>query len=402
MPFYRCEIINQEGKKETRIIKAEDENMLKATIRLEKCFLVKSSLSKEKKPNTFLAVSSKVKPNEILMFLREFSVLIHSGATIIDSLYVLKNQNFSKVFQKIIQEIYYDVLSGVLLSESLKKHRKVFPDYFISMVAIGEASGSMDKVLSSLADYYENDRKIKNKAKTALVYPIFLLVLILVVIAFLVFFILPQFQEMIDELGGKVPLLTRIVMDIASFIKDNILLILLVLGLIVFGLVLFFHTKPGKVTKDYLGLHLPFIGKIKKNLITTRFSRAFLILLENGMNIMDCLKNLTHMLSSPLLEKRFRKAMDDIDGGKEIHLALEETKIFPYMLTQMLSVGEKSGNIPAVLKSSTSYFDQQVENSIAKATTAMEPILIISLGVIVGIVILSVFLPMIELYQSIL
>ena len=402
MPFYRCEIINQEGKKETRIIKAEDENMLKATIRLEKCFLVKSSLSKEKKPNTFLAVSSKVKPNEILMFLREFSVLIHSGATIIDSLYVLKNQNFSKVFQKIIQEIYYDVLSGVLLSESLKKHRKVFPDYFISMVAIGEASGSMDKVLSSLADYYENDRKIKNKAKTALVYPIFLLVLILVVIAFLVFFILPQFQEMIDELGGKVPLLTRIVMDIASFIKDNILLILLVLGLIVFGLVLFFHTKPGKVTKDYLGLHLPFIGKIKKNLITTRFSRAFLILLENGMNIMDCLKNLTHMLSSPLLEKRFRKAMDDIEGGKEIHLALEETKIFPYMLTQMLSVGEKSGNIPAVLKSSTSYFDQQVENSIAKATTAMEPILIISLGVIVGIVILSVFLPMIELYQSIL
>ena len=402
MPFYRCEIINEKGKKETKIIKADDEAMLKATIRLEKGFLLKATISKEKKPNTFLAVSSKVKPAEILMFLREFSVLIHSGATIAQSLLVLKNQKHSKVFSKVIQEIYYDVLSGVLLSETLKKHKKVFPNYFISMIEIGEESGSLDKVLQSLADYYENDRKIKGKAKTALVYPIFLLVLITVVIVFMVFFIIPQFEDMIKELGGDIPLLTKIVMDIASFIKNNILVILLFLAILVFSSVLFFRTKPGKVVKDYIKLHLPFLGKIQKNLVTTRFSRAFIILLENGMNILDCLNNLTKMLNNSLLEKRFNQAKKKIEGGEEIHKALEETNIFPRMLTEMLGVGEKSGNMVTVLKSSMTFFDQQVENSITKATTAMEPLMIIVLGVIVGIVILAVFLPMIQLYQNIL
>lgn len=401
MPLYKCDIINESGKKETKYIKADDEAMLKASIRLDKGFLIKASVAKEKKPNTFFAVSSKVKPNEILVFLREFSVMIHSGATIAESLLIIKNQKHSKVFTKILQEIYYDVLSGVLLSQALSKHKKVFPNYFIAMVEIGEVSGSLDKVLSSLADYYENDRKIKSKAKTALVYPIFLLVLITVVIVFLVFFIIPQFEDMIKELGGEIPTLTKIVMNVSSFIKDNIFFILIAIASLVLLLFVFFKTKTGKITKDYLRLHLPFIGKINRNLVTTRFSRAFIILLENGMNILDCLKNLTKMLSNSLLEARFEDAKKKIESGEEIHTALEETHIFPQMLTEMLGVGEKSGNMVTVLKSSMSYFDQQVENSITRATTAMEPILIISLGVIVGIVILSVFLPMIQLYQNI-
>lgn len=401
MPIYRCEIVNEDGKKETKMIKANDEATLKATVKLEKGFLLKATIAKEKAPNTFLAVSSKVKPVEITMFLRQFSVLIHSGASISESLLALKNQKHSKVFTKVLQDVYYDVLAGMYLSDALKKHDKVFPEYFYNMVAIGEASGSLDKVLISLADYYENDRKIKSKAATAMVYPIFLLVMIVVIVGFMTLFIIPQFESMIDELGGDVPLVTTIVMNISQFIQDNILFIVVGLIVLIGGLWLFFKTKKGKVVKDFLKLHTPLIGKIQKNLVTVRFSRAFIILLESGMNITDCMANLSRMLGNSLLEKRFAIAREKIERGVEIHTALAETKIFPVMLTEMLAVGEKSGNMETVLKSSLSYFDQQVETSIATATTAMEPIMIVTLGVIVGIVILAVFLPMIQLYQSI-
>lgn len=401
MPMYRCEIINKKGKKETRLIKANDENSLKAQVKLDKCFLLKATIAKEKGPNTFFAVSSRVKSVEVAMFLRQFSVLIHSGATISESLFTLKNQKHSKAFTKVLQEVYADVLAGQFLSYAFRRHPKVFPNYFCGMIEIGEASGALDNVLMSLADYYENDRKIKSKAKTAMVYPIFLLVMIVAVVAFMTLYILPQFQSMIDELGSDVPLITKIVMGISHFVQNNILGILVFIIALILVLIVFFRTKPGKITKDWLKLHFPFIGRINKNLVTARFARAFIILLESGMHITACLDNLSVMIDNSLLQKRFEVAKDRVEQGIPVNIALRDTKIFPPILTEMIAVGEKSGNMESVLRSSLSYFDQQVEASITRATTALEPIMIVILGVVVGVVILAVFLPMISLYQSI-
>lgn len=401
MPLYNCQVLSQLGEKKKIVREASDLISLKANLKKDNLILVKAKIKKEKEPNTFFAVSSKVKLNEIVVFLRQFAVMIKAGTSISDSLNVLRNQKFTKAFQKVLLEVYLDVQSGVLLSDAFAKHPKVFPDFFVNMIAIGETSDSLDTVLERLANYYEKDRKVKRKAKSAMVYPSILFILIVIVFFFLTLFVLPQFEDTIKELGGDVPKITLIVMSISKFVKNNILYILL--GVVGFILILFLfkRTNKGKYFFDCLKFYFPFLGSIEKNLITSRFSTAFIILLNSGMLITDILENLQKMLGNKLFDSKFKYSIEEVKRGKRIATAIENTKLFPPMLVQMINVGEKSGNLEEVLESTSSYFDEQVEASIVRATTALEPIMIILLGVVVAIVVLAVLLPIIALMQSI-
>lgn len=402
MAKYRCLVINNAGKRKNIVYEANDEFTLKAKLKNEKTILLNYELVKEKKVNTFFAVSSKVKRNEVITFLRQFAVMVKAGIPISNSLNTLRNQKFTKAFKKVLNTCYQDVQSGVLLSDAFKKHSKVFPDFFVKMVAIGEVTGSLDRVLENMADYYENDRKVKQKAKSAMIYPSILLVLILVVVVFITMFILPQFESTIKELGGNVPTITLVIMDISRFVRDYFIFIFGGLAVFIGLLFLFFKkTKAGKYAFDYIKLYFPFIGKIQKNLITSRFAKAFIILLDSGMNMTDCLDNLQKMLDNEVFSEKFKYTTDEVKRGRRIAQSMENIKMFPPMLTEMINVGEKSGNIEEVLKATSKYFDECVEQSVSKATAALEPIMIIFLGVIVGIVILAVLLPIIALINSI-
>ena len=402
MPNYKCQVYDSVGNKRTMYVEANDETTLKGMLKNKDIFLLKYKVCKPKGVNTFLAVSSKVKRNEVITFLRQFAVMIRATIPISSSLATLKNQGYGKPFQKVLNDIYLDVQSGVLLSEAFKKHPRVFPDFFVKMIAIGEVTGSLDRVLESMADYYENDRKIRSKVKSALTYPIILLVLIVFVFIFITVVILPQFQSMIEELGGNVPLITLIVMDVSKFIRENFIYLFGGIGLGILLLVLFFkRTKKGKYIWDSIKLHLPLIKGITKNLVTSRFAKAFVILLESGMNMSDCLDNLQKMLDNAVFAEKFKYTVEEVKRGRKISQSMSNIKMFPPMIIEMIDVGEKSGNIEEVLKSTSKFFDECVEQSITKATTALEPIMIILLGVIVGIVILAVLLPMIALMQSI-
>ncbi len=402
MPSYKCKVLDTVGDKKTILIDAINDIALKGIVKNQKYTLLKYSIVKEKKVNAFFAVSSKVKRNELTTFLRQFAVMIKASIPIAAALKSLKEQNYTKVFKKVLNDIYLDVQSGVLLSDSFKKHPKVFPDFFTKMVAIGEVTGSLDRVLESMADYYENDRKIRSKVKSALTYPIILLVLILAVLIFITMFILPQFESMINELGGNVPTITKIVMGISTFIRENYLILFGGIAIVILLLWLFFKkTKKGKYVWDYIKLHLPMIGTVTKNLVTSRFSKAFIILLGSGMNMSDCLDNLYKMLDNEVFIQKFKYSVEEVKRGRRIAQSIENIKMFPSMLIEMIDVGEKSGNIEEVLRSTSAYFDECVEQSIAKATAALEPLMIVILGGIVAIVILSVLLPIIALMQSI-
>lgn len=402
MALYQCQVLDDLGVRRKIVLDAVDEVSLKANLRRRGYFLVKASIVKEKKPNTFLAVSSKVKMNEVITFLRQFAVMIKASIPISDALNVLRNQKCTKAFKKVLMQVYYDVQSGVLLSEAFRKHPKVFPDFFVNMIAIGEESGQLDEVLTSLADYYENDRLIKRKAKSALTYPIILIILTVIVFFFITLFIIPQFEDTISELGGEVPTLTKVVMNMSLFIRDNILFIIIGVFTVILLCFLFFKkTEKGRYVKDYLKLKIPFVRAISRNLITARFSKAFIILLGSGMTITDCLENLRKMLGNKVFQDKFIYTIAEVKRGRRIALAIENTKLFPPMLSEMINVGERSGNIEEVLRSTSTYFDDMVNQSITKATTAIEPLMIILLGFVVGIVILSVLLPIISLMQSI-
>lgn len=401
MPLFKCTVLNTLGEKEVVYLEAVDDVVLKAELRQNKMHALKIKVVKEKKENEFLALSSKVKADEFTNFLRQFAVMVNAGIPISDCMNSLRSQRFSKPLRVVLQKIYYDIESGILLSEAFEKHPKVFPSFFVSMVAIGEASGSLDKVLLSMADYYENDRKIKKKAKSAMVYPTVLLVLVFAVLVFVMLFILPSFKSTINELGGEVPTITRVMMSISHFIQNKIFIIIPVIVVVFIAIKLFFKTKKGKYIRDYLLFRLPIVGKVQRNLITSRFAKAFAILLGSGMNLIDCLENLKKMLGNEVFSRKFNFTIEEVKRGRRLAPSIEATKLFPSILTEMINVGEETGNIEDVLVVTSSYFDELVESSISKAIASLEPVMIIAIGGIVAIVILSVLVPIISLMGSI-
>ena len=378
-----------------------DELSLRASIRQDEIHMLSFSVVKEEKENEFFAVSSKIKFSEVITFFRQFSVMLKAGIPISDCLNNLHKQKFSVPFRNVLQTVYLDVESGVLLSDAFAKHPKVFPRFFVSMVGIGEVSGSLDRVLTNMADYYENDRRIKKKASSAMVYPTLLVCMVIVVVIFLCLFILPQFESTINELGGEVPEITKIVMGISEFIQNYFFIILPVGVAIALLVVLFFRTAKGKYVKDVLLLNLPIISTVQKNLITSRFSRAFIILLSSGMNMIDVLENLKKMLGNEVFTRKFDYTIEEVKRGRRIASSIEATGLFPSLLTEMINVGEKSGNIEEVLESTSDYFDEQVEASIAKAVAAIEPMAIVMLGGVVCLVILSVLVPMMSMMNAV-
>lgn len=401
MALYKCEVIDKSGNKKYLVKEASDEVSLKAYLKQDDYFLVKSKLVVEKSPNTFFSVSSKVKLREIVIFLRQFSVMVSAAISISESLNILKGQKFSKAFRKVLIQVHNDVLSGLLLSEALRKHPKVFPNFFTEMVAIGEVSGSLDTVLESMADYYERDQKIRKKAKSAMVYPCLVIGLTVIIIFFMALVILPEFEKMITDLGGEVPLITEVVLNFFGFIKTNFLFIIAGIAILVIAFILWKKTKTGRYQLDWIKLHIPFLGVVNKNLITARFARAFIILLNSGMTITDCMENLYRMLGNKVYMKKFSYSIEEVKRGKRIAKSIENTNMFPVLLTEMINVGEKSGNLTEVLESTSSYFDNNVETSITRATSILEPLMIVVLGLVVGLVILSVYLPIIAMMQNI-
>ena len=401
MPLYKCKVIDFSGQRKTIIREANDELMLKAQMRQDRIHMLNYKILKEEKEKEFLALGGRVKYNEVITFLRQFSVMLKAGIPISDSLNNLHRQKYSKAFKKVLQKVYFDIESGVLLSTAFAKHPNVFPRFFVNMVAIGEASGTLDSVMSNMADYYENDRKIKKKASSAMIYPKLLIGMIIVVVIFLCLVVIPQFESTIIQLGGEVPTITKIVMGISKFIQNYFFIILLGFAFLISLIILFFKTNKGRHFKDALVLHLPIISKIEKNLITARFSRAFVILLKSGMTMIEILENLRRMLGNQVYTTKFDYVIEEVKRGKRIATSIEATRLFPTMLTEMINVGEQSGNIEEVLESTGSYFDEQVEMSIAKAVSIIEPIAIIILGMLVAIVVLSVIVPMMSMMNSI-
>ena len=401
MPMYKCQVLDELGQKHTVFRNAGDEISLRGTLKREKLHLTEFELMQEKKKNEFLAVSSKVNPNEVINFLRQFAVMVKAGIPISNCIKGLRTQKYSTIFQNVLMSIHLDIESGILLSDAFKKHPKVFPQYFVNMVAIGEASGSLDTVLSSMADYYENDRRIKKKATSAMVYPMILLALVVVVSLFVTLYVIPQFENTIKGLGGELPKITVIILNISRFVQDYIFLIIPIALLILCSVMIFFKTEAGKYVRDYLLFNFPIIKDVERNLITARFAKAYIILLGSGMNMIDCLENLKKMLGNALFTKKFNYTIEEVKRGRRIASSLAATRLFPTMLTEMISVGEDSGNIEEVLESTSSYFDECVESSISKAVASLEPIMIVLLGLIVGVVIVSVLLPMMSMMNSI-
>lgn len=400
MKKYKYNAINLQGKKFQGTFLAENEKDLRSKLAKQNLYLLSARVDTDKSPNPFFSLTGKVSVHELSTFCRQFSIMITSGTSIVDSLAILEGQAYSSYLKRVLGQVHEDVKAGKLLSEALSKHKRVFPNFFRSMVHVGEISGSIDKVLVEVADYFESDNKARAKTRSALIYPAVLIVMAIGIIVLMVAFIIPTFQEALEGLEVDMPALTMTIYNISAYFRDNWMQIVLIVAAVVLLWVIFLRTKRGRYLWDKLKFHMPLVGNVIKNSVSARFCRSFTLLIGSGMDIVDAMDEVSIVFGNVYVADQFKKATDDVRQGMTLTLALQSYKLFPTMLVQMVSVGEKTGDLEAVLARSGAFFENQVERSISAVTGLIQPVILCIIGLSVGVLFYAVYSSLLQVMNN--
>lgn len=402
MQKFKYTAVNLQKQKIKGTFIANDENDLAAQLAKQSLFLISCKAYTNDTPSAFftLSVGSSVSTSELTNFCRQFSIMQNTGISILDCLDILRNQHFSAYFRNLLQVIYEDVKSGLLLSDALDKHRKVFPHFFRSMVRVGELSGKMELVFGSLADYYESEKAIKAKVKSALSYPLMLLAMTVGVVILMMLVVVPTFREAMAQMDVEITGITKIVYDLSDFMLSYWLVMLA--GVITIGLVIFLigRTESGAFFFDKMVTYVPFVRTVQRNLFTARFARAFGLLLSSGMDLNSALDSVEVIISNRYLKKKFHEAAESVRQGMSITVAFETYKLFPQMMLQMVTIGERSGTLDEVLMRSCLFFDNQVETSLNSVTSKIQPIMLLLMGGIIGTLFIAVYSPILNIMTN--
>ncbi len=402
MEKYKYTAIDLNKQKYSGIFIAQDERDLAVQLAKQNLYLISSSPYSGVAKSSFFSLSfgSAVKLNELTAFCRQFAIMINSGMSILACIDSLRKQAFSSFFRGILDVTYEDVKGGIMLSEALNKHKKVFPDFFRSMIKVGEISGKLDMVFNSLADYYETDERVKKRVRGALAYPLMLAVLMVGIVVLMLLYIVPTFRESLASLEVPIEGITKIVYDVSDWLLANWKTVLLIVACIAALGWLFGLTENGKYFYDKLKLQLPFIRKVQIDLITARFARGFGLLLSSGMDIVDAMDSIVIVLGNRDVEKRFRLATEDVRHGMSMSKAFSKHKLFPDILIEMVAVGEKTAAVDEVLNRSCGFFDDQVETTLTNVVGVIQPVMLLMMGAIVAVLFIAIYSPMLSIMTS--
>lgn len=403
MQQYKYTAVNLQKKKFSGTFIAEDEKDLAAQLAKQNLFLVSCAPYSGKTPSAFFTTGTgKVSTGELTTFCNQFSIMLSVGIPILEVMESLKDQPFSSFFHNLLVMIYDDLKGGIMLSEAIDKHKKVFPTFFRSMIHVGEASGNLEMVFKSLSEYYEKDTAIKKKTKSALSYPIMLACMTVGIVILMLAFIIPSFKGTLLDLEVELSGLTAAIFAISDFLIANWLYILA--AICVIGIVIFVvaHTKPGKLFFDKLKVHTPVIKNIQTDLIAARFARGFSLLLSSGMNAVDALDTAQVLIDNEDVAARFKQAAEEIKHGAPMASTFLKYNIFPTILIQMITIGEKTATLGDVLNRSSNYFDEQVDDTVNKATSMIQPIMLIIMGGIIGLMFIAIYSPMISIMTTLI
>jgi len=337
-----------------------------------------------------------VKQKDVSIFARQFSTMIDAGLSLTKCLSILSAQTESTALRDVIAQIGKDVESGQSLSDALGGHPKVFPPIFVNMVRAGETGGVLDEVLNRVADHLEAELSLKGKIKSAMTYPVAMGGLVLLVLAAMMVFVVPTFEKMFDDMGGKLPLMTQMLVDASNFISSWKGLVALAVGA---GAVLAFKwwsKGPGKTIWDGAKLQMPVFGSLVRKIALARFTRTFGTLVTAGVPILTALDIVASTSGNEIISNAVLRARSAIKEGETIAKPLSESKVFPSMLVQMIAVGEETGALDQMLNKVAAFYDEEVSTATDGLTSLIEPLMMASLGVIVGGIVIALYLPMFQ------
>jgi type IV pilus assembly protein PilC len=338
-----------------------------------------------------------VKPKDITIFARQFSTMINAGLSLTKCLSILGQQTESEGLRTVIAQVGKDVEAGQSLSDSMARHPKIFPSIMVNMVRAGETGGVLDEVLSRVADHFERDQQLKGRIKSAMTYPIAMGGLVLVILAAMMIFVVPVFQNMFASMGGQLPFATQILVNISEGIRSwpGLITLVVVIG----GTSLFRWwkaTDSGRLIWDTILLRLPVFGPLVRKLALARFTRTFGTLVSAGVPILSALEIVGSTSGNEVVAQAVKKIRSAIKEGETIAKPLSESPVFPSMLVQMIAVGEETGALDAMLNKVADFYDEEVSAAVEGLTSLIEPLMMASLGVVVGGIVIALYLPMFQ------
>jgi type IV pilus assembly protein PilC len=339
----------------------------------------------------------RLKARDLSVFTRQFATMIDAGLPIVQCLDIQAEQTESKLLRNTLRTIKQDVEGGSTLAEGLRKHPRIFDDLYVNMVQAGEAGGVLNAILNRIALFIEKANKLKKKVKGAMIYPCTIIVVAIVVVAILLIFVIPVFAELYGSMGKALPAPTQITINISNWVRANCIYMVFALVGIIVAIRFYYRTDNGQMNIDRLLLRLPVVGDLLRKVAVARFSQNMAILLSSGVPILDGLAITARTAGNRVIEKAIMDSRVSISQGRTVADPLRESKIFPPMVCQMVAVGENTGGLDNMLRKVAELYEDEVDDAVANLTALMEPMIMVVLGVILGGLVISMYLPIFQL-----
>lgn len=369
---------------------------------LRKRKVVVTSTKEKGKGASFGFRRGGVSTKDLAIFTRQFATMINSGLPLVQCLDILAKQTEKNGFRKVISQTMKDVESGATLADALSRHPAIFTDLFVNMVEAGEAGGVLDVILNRLATYMEKMNTLKRKVKSAMAYPAVVLLVTIAATTFMLLFIIPTFAKMYADFGSDLPAPTMIVMGISDLVRTKWWLLIALTVAAVVGFRKYYSTKKGKATIDGLSLRLPVFGQVLLKASIARFTRTLGTLVSSGVPILEGLEITGKAAGNSVIKDAVAKTKASISSGQTIAGPLKDSKVFPPMVVQMISVGEETGALDEMLSKIADFYDEEVDAAVDAMTAVIEPIMIVMMGGVVGGMVVAMYLPIFKLVSVIM
>ncbi|MDD5290566.1 MAG: type II secretion system F family protein [Patescibacteria group bacterium] len=398
MAIFKYKALDADKKVAEGLIEAVNEKMAADTLQERGLSIVSIKKHSEgKKEIKFLTILNRVKGKDLVVFSRQFSVMISANVALVQALKILIDQTENITLKMIISEMVDEVDSGLRLSDALAKRPKVFSAFYINVIKSGETSGKLDEVLSYLADEMEKDYDMTSKIRGAMIYPAFVLSGLGVVGVVMMVFVVPKLTGILTETGATLPLATRLLIGTSDFLSAYWWLLLVILVGIAIGLKFYIKSPAGKRQFDLLKLRMPIFGNLFKRIYLVRFTRSMNTLIMGGVTITKSLKIASEVVGNEIYKELIDRTSQAVEDGDSISSVFVESREIPKMVSQMMAIGEKTGKMDVILGRITDFYSREINNVVANLMTLMEPIIMVIMGVAVGVMVAAIILPMYNL-----
>jgi len=380
-------------------LKAKDRRELERILRSRKVLV--SEANPRSSQLSFSLGRKRIKKVHISRFTRQFATMIGAGLPMVQCLEILSQQTESSEFRKIIATVKENVQSGTTLSEALSRQKKVYDDLYVNMVEAGEIGGALDTILIRLANYREKADALARKVKGALVYPAVVVSVATLVTFIMLRFIVPVFAKMFRGVGAELPAPTQIILGVSAFLQSYMWIIVAMFVAALVGLRYYYKTENGRMNIDKFMLKLPVIGIVLRKSAVAKFTRTLGTLLSSGVSILDALEITAKTAGNRVIQRAIQRSVVSIAEGDTITQPLKETGVFPPMVTQMISVGEKTGGLDDMLNKIADFYEEEVDAAVAALTSLIEPVIIVLMGMVIGFILVAMYLPMFDIIGKI-